>query len=192
MFTINRKSLKSIHDIACDGWKIKILKMINVWEDEITLTYDQVKEMFDAADTTQKKTLKKVFPEYETKKTIINRIKTIDDVLNELGLEYDEIVPWKKPKNKAQKSQNALALLQCVSQCYNEGTKLDFLDTNQQKWFNYFEKKSRGGWFFDGSGCYGYCYCYSCVPFALLFKSKELAEDAAKKFKDLYIDYLPE
>ena len=59
--TISVSNLKKIHDVACAAWKKKIEKMVKPFEDTVTLTEQQIVEMFDAANDSQAKVLEQVF-----------------------------------------------------------------------------------------------------------------------------------
>ena len=61
--TISVSDLKKIHDVACAAWKKKIAKMVKPFEDAVTLTEQQIGEMFDAATKSQREVLEQVFGE---------------------------------------------------------------------------------------------------------------------------------
>ena len=61
--TISVSDLKKIHDVACSTWKFKIEKMVKPFEDTVTLTEQQIGEMFDAANDSQAKILEQIFGE---------------------------------------------------------------------------------------------------------------------------------
>ena len=59
---ISRKKLQSIHNVACSTWKSKIEEYVAAsgpFDEKITLTNEQVDEMFKASDSTQKAVLTK-------------------------------------------------------------------------------------------------------------------------------------
>lgn len=145
------------------------------------------RRLYKTADNEFKALLEENFGKEFFNRKITDEISNIYDVLGRLGKTYDEVVPWKNPKNKAQKSQNALALIQCITEVYNEGTVLDFNDRNQPKYYLWFEKKAHG-WVVDGCA---YDYCLAYVGFGCYFKSEALAKDAGDKFLSIFQDYLP-
>jgi hypothetical protein len=69
---------------------------------------------------------------------IIKEIKTIEDIFKKLGKKHSDIVPWKTPKNKAQKSQNAFALIQAITEVYNEGHEFNW--SNDYKYYPWLKK----------------------------------------------------
>lgn len=151
-------------------------------------------------DTTAKKLYKTASKELKTileenfgvsffSDKIIDRIQNFDDVLEELGKTLEEVVPYKNPKTKAQKFLNALAKIQCITEVYNEGVESDWNNNSQYKYYPWFEKKAPGGgWVFDSCTCFSYAY----LGFGCYFTKEENCKDAAKKFIDIYKDYLPE
>ena len=59
---ISRKKLQSIHNVACSTWKSKIEEYVAAsgpFDEKITLTNEQVNEMFKASDGAQKAVLTK-------------------------------------------------------------------------------------------------------------------------------------
>jgi hypothetical protein len=62
-YILEREDLKEIHDIACPTWQKKIAKIASEQPfGNISLTQEQVNEMFKAATPEQLPTLKKIFP----------------------------------------------------------------------------------------------------------------------------------
>jgi len=59
---ISRKKLQSIHNVACSAWKSKIEEYVAAsgpFDEKITLTNEQVNQMFKASDSAQKAVLTK-------------------------------------------------------------------------------------------------------------------------------------
>lgn len=72
-FKVTRQNLKNIYDVACQDWKTRIDKLtteyLGNFKESGELPESLVREMFGAANDNQKKTLKHVFPEFETEFT---------------------------------------------------------------------------------------------------------------------------
>lgn len=136
---------------------------------KITLTKDQLKEI--------DKQLKK------NKGTIIEKISDFDDILSELGEDLSGL-PYKNPKTKEEKSINAQWKIFKIVKVYNEGTELDWKNLNQYKYLPY-KYFSSGSWLVC-SYCWSATHCYSV---GLYYKSRELSDDALKKFRNIYEDY---
>lgn len=155
-------------------------------EKTLKLTDKQAKSLYKTAGSDLKELLEANFGSSFFSNKIIDRIQTFDDVLEEAGKTYEEVVPWKNPRTKAQKSQNALAKLQLISEVYNEEKELDFDDLNQYKYYNWF-RKDNGKWVFF---LVDYTFVVCLGPFGLFFYTEELAIDAKNKFESIYIDLL--
>lgn len=154
----------------------------------LQLEEQTAKNLYKTASPEFKQMLEESFGKKLFLTDICDRIQTIEDVLQIVGKTYEEVVPYRVPKTKKQRSQNAYALLQEITEAYNEGVVLDWNNSSQSKYYPWWEKKGVG-WVIGR-----YRYYYSCVylGFGLYFVSEETAKDAATKFEDIYIDYLPE
>lgn len=153
----------------------------------IKIEDSEARKLYKSADSGVRTLLEQSFPSGFFSNKIQDRINDFDDILEELGKTMEEIIPWKNPRTKAQKSQNAFAKLQCIAEVYNEGVEMDFTNSNQYKYYNWWNKSS-GGW--SLSSVVSDDSSASC-GFGVYFKSRELAEDATTKFKSIYLDYLP-
>jgi hypothetical protein len=155
------------------------MKILKISEDKaLNLYKDASKELKEILEDSFGK-------EFFKPKSITDRIKTIEDVFEELGEDYnDYIPPFPKAKTKEEKSCNAQMLLFKIAKVYNEGTILDWKDSNQPKYFNY-KYFSGGSCLVDSLSWNTYC-SYSA---GLFYKSKSLSEDSYNKFKNIYNDY---
>jgi len=93
-------------------------------------------------------------------------------------------LPYNNPKTKEERAINATTKLFKIVEAYNEGTIVDWKNTNGYKWIPY--KYSSGGGVIVAFSFWSSHYFYSG---GLYFKSKELSEDAYNKFKDIYEDF---
>lgn len=195
-YKITRKQFLEIYQTKgiCVDWKNEIEqimdKYLGKWQDEVELPLEVVKKGFTAAISNNKTAvitiLEEVFPDYVNNDPL-RKIKTWRDVLNAAGKEELEILPFKNPINKAQISINAVAKIQLISQVFNEDWIEDFNNSNQYKWFPWFQK-APGVWVFYRSYCYGSC---SSLGFGFYFKSEEVSNYVGRQFIDIYKEYLP-
>ena len=183
---ITRKALGEIYLKVCESWQKRIANLVLFQEGkEIEIEEELIQKAYSEADDSQKKLLSKYFAIKSNK--IQDRIKTWKDVLKELNKEESDILPYLKPKNKNQISQNAFAKIQAISEVLNEGTILDFKDRNTCKYYPWFERKTSGWSVFYSTGGY-----YSAgAGFGIYYKSSELALYAGNQFLDIYTEYLP-
>lgn len=147
------------------------------------------RNLYKTASSELKQILEESFGKDFFKQDICDRIQTLDDILRIVQRKYEEVVPFLNPRTKQQRMLNATALLHCITKAYNEGVVLDWSITTQYKWYPWWEKENRVGWVVD---CYFYHCSYAFLGFGLYFVSERVAKDAVSKFKDIYIDYLPE
>ncbi len=147
------------------------------------------KKLYKTADPELKLILEESFGKNFFSQKITDRIKTIDDVLEAAGVTMEEVVPYRNPKNKKQKSQNAYALIQLISEVLNEDTAFpDFNNLNQYKYYPYFKKSQAGGWVVYHCN---YWFDFAFGGFGGYYKTFDLALYAGNQFSDIYNDYLP-
>ena len=124
-----------------------------------------------------------------TTESIIERIKSIDDAINELG-EDDEDVKALRVIENLSIPKHIISQLQSIiiAKALNEVWVPDWNDSSQYKYFPYFdmESSSAGGFVCNDYGSRG---TYAAVGSRLCFKSRELAEYAGKQFKGIYEEY---
>jgi hypothetical protein len=151
----------------------------------IKLEGSTAKKIYKTADKELKSILEESFPAGFFSEKITDRIQDFDDVLEELGKTYEEVIPWKKPVTKAQKSQNAFAKLQCIAEVYNEGTVSDWTNTSVYKYLPY-KYFSGGSWSVHASHFwFSSLHCSGSI----FYKSAELSSYSYDKFKDIWEDF---
>lgn len=117
----------------------------------------------------------------EVKKEITKRIKTFADVCKEDNTTEEEF-----KKKYSTLDENTYSFLQCklISKVFNQGWEGDWDNSNEYKYFVYFDMRDKGS-FFD-------CGCWdseSYVSAALQFKTRKLATYCGKQFEDIYRVY---
>ena len=119
---------------------------------------------------------------YENLIKRVNSVEGAISVCNELKIDISDLL-LEEPKTK---QFIAFKELQIIAKALNEGWKPNWNDTNEYKYFNWFNM-------INGSFSYYYTGCndsYADVPSTLFFKTHELAEYAGRTFINLYKDYL--
>jgi hypothetical protein len=111
---------------------------------------------------------------------LINKVKDVDGAIahcKELNINISDLLLVEQKE----KSLIAFVSLQIIMKALNEDWKPNWNDLNELKYWNYFNIN-------NGTFSYSTYYdiSYMSVPSALFFKSRELAEYAAKKFIELY------
>lgn len=142
-----------------------------------SLNLSQAQKIYPTATDEIKKFLEQSFGK-EIYTDITQRVQTFQDVLDISGITMDELVSEKDTVD-----EKAYKMAKLIAKVYNEGTELDPMDTTQYKYYPW--HKIQPG---SGLSCFdfGYWSTGSPVGVRLCFKSEALAEDAGKKFIDIY------
>ncbi|MCT4151356.1 hypothetical protein HZP59_08935 [Elizabethkingia anophelis] len=116
---------------------------------------------------------------------IKDRIKTLDDVYNYHGIDKDELnIIFKY----CSEDEIAYKHLKLITSALNEGWTPDWSNWDERKYYPWFEMSDSSGRFsFNDS--HDLC-SFSCCASRLCFKSKEIAEYAAKQFLKVYEKYM--
>lgn len=114
---------------------------------------------------------------------ITDRIKTVEDALEETGRpatpEFADVPEDLREYFKAQ--YNAIV----VAEALNEGTKMDYRDSRQIKWLPYLEALFREGVSFKDADS-AYSLAGAGNSDRLCFKSEELARYAGNQFPEIH------
>lgn len=117
-------------------------------------------------------------------KNVMERIKTINDVLEDHDLTQDQVDEQFKGVPEHLKYQHIAEML-CES--LNEGWEPDWGNHDEWKYFPWFKMKSSSGFRFYAYDCW---HTNSAVGSRLCFKTKELAKHAGKYFTDTYEKFM--
>lgn len=156
----------------------------------IKLEESTAKKLYKTASSELRTILEENFGKALFSEKITDRIKTWEDVCEELGID-DSVLPYKNPKGKQQISTNAFVKIQYISQVLNEGWEPNFKNTNEYKYYPWFEYRS-----FSPGGDFGFGYSFACsvrgfMGSGFYYKTKELSDYAGKQFLEIYQEYLP-
>lgn len=116
----------------------------------------------------------------KTKEKITDRIKTMDDVYSEFGIDKTTF-----EKSFTFKEDLDAAKIRLITKAFNEGWEPNWSNSSEYKYVPYFQILGVG---FSHS-YYGYWYTFSNVGSRLCFKSKELCLFAIKQFKTEFENY---
>ena len=122
-------------------------------------------------------------------KNIIERVKSIDDAINELGETDVEVAELRKLEN-ANITSHILYKQQAVviAKALNEGWIADYTNTYQRKFEpRFYYDSSAGGFVYD---VYGFRVTDTVVGSRLCFHSSELAKYFGTQFIDIHRKYL--
>ena len=127
------------------------------------------------------KQLRKIIEKADEPKNIMERVKTFEDACNVLGISPTFSHPYPE-------RIKARLKLEIIFLALNEGWKPDWSNSNEYKYYPYFEMSPFG---FDGAA-YGRWYTYSFAGSRLCGKTDTIAQYAGRQFEDLYKIYLTE
>ena len=120
-------------------------------------------------------------------KNIIDRIKSYDDACEELGI--DPVIDENIEKFGLTIDEIAYIKLKTIIKSLNEGWIPDWTNSNEYKYYCWFDMSASSGFGFSGS-YFGFGSSCSDVGSRLCFKNRGLAEYAGKQFKKLYKDFI--
>ena len=155
----------------------------------IKLSDDNAKKIYPTASTDIKQILEDSFgKDFFIPKKITDRVKTFQDACDVLGIKPDNKVSVTIDGAMTQdsKSIQAYCKLIIIARALNEGWVPDWKNSNQYKYYPWFDMSSGSGLSFDGCDFLG---SLSLVGSRLCFKSRELAIYAANQFNDIYKDF---
>jgi hypothetical protein len=121
------------------------------------------------------KELRKIIEQPED---ITGKVTTLEQAKGVLGIK-DDCFSTNKHSKRALAFQNLCIIIEAL----NEGWVPDFENSNEAKYYNYFNMK--GGFSYFNTHSHG---TFTAVPSALLFKTEALAIYCFKQFPQLYKD----
>lgn len=135
------------------------------------------------ADKNGKKLLENLLGENNFKGDITDRIKTVEDAIEETGRPHTpEFADAPEDLREYFKAQYNVIV---VAEALNEGTKLDYRDGDQRKWLPWFNVLSPSGVSLHDTN-YGYSTTTAGRAARLCLKSEALAKYAGEQFPDLH------
>jgi len=138
------------------------------------------------------KELEKIINKCDEPKNIMERVKSFKDACEILGLCEEKLPDVSMLPQEHQKSIIANYKLIIIISALNEGWKPNWANTDQKKWYSWFEY-NRGGCASGFGFSYTACDDWSTsatVGSRLCFKTEELAKYVGKQFLDIYNDYI--
>jgi hypothetical protein len=147
------------------------------------ITNQFAKKMYPDVPEWLKEKLEQEFGAEYLQPETYEEIKTFEDACEELGITNDS------PIFEDDESPDEIAYkkLKIIIKAINQGWTPDWSDTNERKWWPYFNLSS--GFGFSGT-YYDYDYADTIVGSRLCFESEEKATYTATQFIDLYRAFL--
>jgi hypothetical protein len=151
---------------------------------ELKIKKETAKKIYAEAPESLKEILVETFGRECFTKRKFNEIKTFDDACDELGFTQENLL---NIGNHDQPDEVAYKKLKIVVKAINQGWIPDWNDTDQRKWYPYFNLSSGFGF---SRTFYDYAITSTDVGSRLCFETDEKAEYAGQQFLNLYKEFL--
>lgn len=138
---------------------------------------------YKKADKKVKELLEELFGKQVLSTEVTDRIKTFEDACIEIGIDATDA-----NFSTGTTDEIAYKKLKVIAQALNEGTVLSFANSDQRKWYPWFEYSGSGFRFYDSY--FDFSRTRACGGSQLCFHTEKLAAYAGKQFIDLYNDLL--
>lgn len=139
-------------------------------------------EAYEEAGPKIKVVLEKLFGKKVFAKSIMDVIKSWEDVCELNDTDPVKCLPFPSPSDKHQEAVNGFFKMTIIADALNEGWVPDWDNSNEYKYSPWFKHSGGGFSYFDCD--FGLATSY--VGARLVFKSSALAEYAGKQFLDIY------
>lgn len=120
----------------------------------------------------------------EVPKSVMERIKTVEDVLSDNGLTCEQ---FDKQCEGLEEDEVAYRILKLLAKSLNEGWVPDWSASDEHKYFPWFEMRGSSGFRFFGDDVW---LSTSLVGYRLCFKTRELARYAGQQFQHVYEQFM--
>lgn len=155
----------------------------------ITIKKENVTRALKIAKGNAKEMLQALLGDYSDL-PITERVKSFADACVALGLDEDEELPYKEPKNDRQIAVQSFTMMMIIAQALNEGWVPDYSNSNEAKYYPWFEWKSSASGFGFSNALTGWASTDTGIGARLVFKTEELARYAGKQFECIYNGFI--
>lgn len=157
--------------------------------ENLQINKDNALKAFSSADESGKSLLKALFGENIFSQKLEDRILTFEDACRENGVEAEDVLPYTEPITPDEKSINAYAKLVQIVRAFNQGKVPDWKNASQYKYYPWFRMDGKSGSGLSFADC-GYGFSGTRVASRLCLLEERHAEIVAKRFQDIYSDYM--
>ena len=155
----------------------------------VNINKENALKAYKSADKKTKELLENLFGKEILSQNIMDRIKTFEDACNELEIKsISKNISFGFADSKDNESIEAYAKLCIIIRSLNEGWEPDWTNSNEYKYYPWFDSYKSGFGF--SYSHYAYWYTITACGSRLCFKSPELAEYAGKQFLEIYNQFL--
>lgn len=126
--------------------------------------------------------------------SVMDRINSFEDAVEETKDNPEVIELLADLKNTTNTASQGIIMIRIIVIAFCEGWKADYSDSNQEKWFPYFQYKTatsgRPAGFVYSNSNYDFVIAYACLGSRFAFPTSEHAECVGKKFENLFNKFL--
>ncbi len=185
LIKIKKSEFQKLYNLACTDWKAKFRVKFEsfIFEDYINFEEDFLDEIQKACTEEQSKVFNEIFKDYLKIKVNLFNITTYKDVCKALDEKLITEDTFSHLPSYMITRAVAQAKIQQLEKLFNGDWKKDWNNSNQYKWYPYFDKRS-GCWVFFGSfydGTFFFCGRVGC------YKDQATSNHIGKNFMDIYI-----
>jgi hypothetical protein len=149
---------------------------------ELKIKKETAKEIYKESSNALKKILEETFGKDYFKNKTFDEIKTFEDACEVLDIDPDSVITDQDTTDEA-----AYKKLKIVAKALTQGWTPDWNNSNQYKWYPYFNLSSGFGF---SAAHYDYVDASTTVGSRLCFESEEKAKYAGNQFLQLYKEFL--
>lgn len=137
------------------------------------------------ADKKTKELLENLFGKSLLYTNIMDRIKSFEDACEVVGADPEDL-PYKNPKNAREEAVNAFHMLDIISEALLEGKVLDWTDSDQPKYYPWFNNYKPGSGFRFNATTYVWTYALASGGARLCLDTEEKAKYFGTQFLDIW------
>lgn len=152
-------------------------------KEEVKINKETARRLYESVPDFFREQLEEAFGKEAFRKRDFREIKTFEDACESIGIAIDSHTPIYDEEESP--DEIAYKKLKIVIAAINQGWIPDWNNTDQKKWWPYFNLSSGFGF-----SSFGYACTITFVGSRLCFESQEKATYAGQQFLELYKSFL--
>ena len=152
---------------------------------KLELSDEKALELYKNADPIFRSLLEENWSKEFFNQDITDRVKSVKDAFKIANINYENFIQDLK-NSIFRKDEIGKRKLEIIAKVLNEGWKPNWKDSNEEKWYPWFEYKDGVGGFVFSDAIYGSARTYANLGSRLYFRTLKLAEYAGRTFIEEY------
>ena len=152
----------------------------------IEASKEDILKLYKSSDKKAKQHMEKIYGREVFIGNITDHLKSFQDACKINKTTAAEVLPYHKPKNVKQVYLNTVAMLAEIAEALQENFEADYADSNQQKWYAWFEWDKRLSRFVFVLSDYRYTHTRAGSGSRFAFETEKKADYFGKQFIDLH------